>query len=446
MSGDVIMEKIDVLKLEIIWTRLISIVDEAGLALKRTAFSEVIRDASDYGIGLFDTQYNLLAQAGNGTPGFLGALPYTMQKFAEAYPPETLQPGDVLITNYPWYVCGHTNDISLAGPIYFKDKLVAYAVCIAHHNDIGGRMLTSETMDVFEEGILIPILKLYEAGQPNNAVFQFIRSNVRQPIPVVGDLRAQLAGIDTVSQRLIRLLEEYNLEDIQELSSEILNRTEAAVRESIRRCPEGTCSKVMPINQIDGHPISIAVTVTLQDGEISVDYTGTSPQIAKGMNACFNYVQSHTKLALKCAVSPFTPSNSGGIRPFKVSAPEGSILNARFPAPLSMRTAVVLFLPEIVLNALSGLMPDRVIAGAGGTPGWYEAMVGLRQNGRLFITRCDVKGGLGARPTADGVSALAFPANSTSAMVEYAESAGPVLFEMREFYTDSAGPASTAAV
>jgi N-methylhydantoinase B len=426
------MGKIDVLKLEIIWTRLISIVDEAGMALKRTAFSEVIRDSADYGLALFDTGYNLLAQANNGTPGFIGAFAYTMQKFGEAYPPEKLQPGDVLITNNPWYVCGHTNDIALASPIYFKNRLVAYAICVAHHNDIGGRMLTSETMDVFEEGLQIPIVKLYEAGRPNDTAFEFIRSNVRQPVPVVGDLRAQLAGNDMVSQRLGYLMEEYNLEDIEELSHEILSRSEKVVRESIRRYPEGTCKTVMPI----GREVNIAVAITLKDGEIFVDFAGTSPQIAKSMNVCFNFTQSETMLALKCAVSPFTPNNSGVIRPFKVTAPEGSILNARFPAPVCLRTAVALQVPEIVFNALSALMPDRVIAGS---PGGYLAMVGLRQNGRLFITHGDIKGGLGARPTSDGVPTLSFPANSFNAMVEMAEATGPIFFEMREFETDSAG-------
>lgn len=426
------MGKIDVLKLEIIWTRLISIVDEAGIALMRTAFSEVIRDSADYGIALFDAEYNLLAQACNGTPGFIGAFPYTMQKFGEAYPPEKLTPGDVLITNNPWYCCGHSNDIALSSPIYFKDKVVGYGICVAHHNDIGGRNLTSETMDVYEEGLFIPILKLYEGGTPNETAFAFISSNVRQTAPVVGDLRAQIAGLDMIGQRLGDLMEEYNLEDIQELSNEILSRTEKAVRESIRRYPEGTCSAKVQV----GKNVTIAVTITLKDGEIIVDYTGTSPQISKSMNVCFNFTQSETMLALKCAVSPFTPNNSGVIRPFKVSAPAGSILNAHFPAPVALRTAIALQIPEIVFHALSELMPDRVIAGS---PGSYMALVGFRQNGRLFITHCDIKGGLGARPNADGVHTLSFPANSFNAMVENAEANGPILFERRELTTDSAG-------
>lgn len=432
--------RIDPIRLEILWTRLISMVDEAGTALKRTAFSEIIRDAADYGCGLFDTEYNLLAQCNFGTPGFLGALPSMMKEFGEAYPPETLQPGDVLITDLPWVCCGHTNDITLASPIYFKERLVAYGICIAHHMDVGGRSYTSETRDVYEEGFLIPILKLYEGGSPNDIMFKFIRANVRNPNHVIGDLRAQLAGLDMMARRLTHLLEDYNMEDIQDLSHEILNRTEAVVRASIRQCPEGTCSKVVPIDKIDGQPINIAVTVTLKNGEIVVDYTGTSPQLpTKAINVCFNHTQSQTALALKCVVSPSVPNNSGGLRPIKVIAPEASIVNARFPAPVNMRTAVVLYLPEIVFSALADLMPDRVIAGSGGTPGWYFGIVGQRQNGHRYFTRCCGKGGLGARSNSDGVPTLSFPANGAISRIEIAEGDGPVFFIKRELHTDSAG-------
>jgi len=431
--------KIDPIQLEILWTRLISMVDEAGTALTRTAFSEIIREAADYGVGLFDTDYNLLAQCNFGTPGFLGALPFMMKKIGEAYPPETLKDGDVLITDNPWVCCGHTNDITLANPIFFKGKLVGYGICIAHHMDVGGRSYTSETRDVFEEGLLIPILKLYEEGQANDTIFQFIRANVRNPNHVIGDIRAQLAALDMMSRRLVHLLDEYNMENIQEVSYEILNRTEAAVRESIRQYPEGSCSKVVPIEQIDGQPIEIAMTVTLKDGEIVVDYSGTSPQVTKGINVCFNHTQSQTALALKCAFCPSVPNNSGGLRPIKVLAPEGSIVNARFPAPVNMRTVVVLYLPEIIFTALAELIPERILAGSGSTPGWYLTITGLRQNNRPFLTRCGGKGGLGARNGSDGVSSLSFPANGAMAEVELSEGDGPVLFKKRELSEDSAG-------
>ncbi|MCC6535746.1 MAG: hydantoinase B/oxoprolinase family protein [Burkholderiales bacterium] len=430
----------DPVELEILWTRVTAMVDEAATALVRTAFSSIIRDANDYACALFDADYNLFAQSTFGGPGFIGSLPVTMRKMGEAYPPQALNPGDVLITNDPWICTGHLNDIAIVTPILHRSRVVAYAACCAHQADIGGRIAVAETREVFEEGLFIPILKLMERGEPNATAFQFIRANVRVPDYVVGDLRAQVAANDVMRRRLLDLMREHGMADIQALSRSILDRTEAAVRASIRRFREGTHRGEVSIDTFDDQPITIATAVTLKDGEVHVDYTGSTPQIAKGVNVCLNYTASYTTFAVKCAVSPLLPNNEGVLRAIKVSAPEGSILNARFPAAVNARGAVGQFLPEIIFGTLASLMPQRVMAGSGGAPVWAQRYSGRARNGRRFMLTCVARGGFGARPTSDGVSTLAFPSNTNAAPVEVIEGDAPIVFEKKELRRDSAGP------
>jgi N-methylhydantoinase B/oxoprolinase/acetone carboxylase alpha subunit len=429
----------DPVQLEILWTRINAMADEAATALIRTAFSSIIRDANDYACALFDADYNLFAQSTFGGPGFLGSLPVAMKTIGKAYPPQTLHPGDVLVTNDPWVCTGHLNDITVVTPVFHRERLVAYAVCCAHQADIGGRIAVAETREVFEEGLFIPILKMYEKGAPNETAFRFIRANVRVPDYVIGDLRAQLASNDVMAERLCALLDEYGMADVQALSMEIQARTEAAVRASVGQFAEGTYRSAVSIDTFDGKPITIETAITLADGEVRVDYTGSTPQIDKGVNVCLNYATSYTTFAVKCAVSPLLPNNEGVLRAIKVHAPEGSILNARFPAPVNARGAVGQFLPEIIFGTLAGLMPDRVMAGSGGAPVWAQRFSGRRKDGRRFVLTTISRGGLGARPTSDGVSALAFPSNTNAAPVEIVEGDAPIVFEKKELRRDSAG-------
>jgi len=431
--------KIDPIQLEIVWTRLMSMVDEASVALERTAFSEPVRDGKDYACSLCDAEYNLIAQGTLGSPGFVGIIPGLIKNIGQAYPPETLREGDVLITNDPWIVCGHSSDIAVVTPIFSHGKLTAYAASVAHHIDIGGRTMTQETRDVFEEGLFIPILKLYEGGQANETVFEIIQANVRVPDYVVGDLRAQLAANDVMARSLLNLMEEYGMADIREFSHEILARTETAVRDNIRQFPDGVCRNEAFIDKFDDQPIKIAVEITLNNGDIVVDYTGSSPQINRAVNVCFNYTFAETALAMKCALSSSVPNNEGGLRPLKVIAPEGSILNARFPAPVNSRLAVVFFLPEIIFGALAQLMPDRVMAGCGSSPMWSFRATGQWLGGRQFLSMHFCRGGIGARPSSDGISTLAFPGNAAIIPAEIAEGNGPLIIEKRGLRTDSAG-------
>lgn len=429
----------DAVRLEILWTRLNAMADEAATALVRTAFSSIIRDANDYACALFDAEYNLFAQSAFGGPGFLGALPVTMKKIGDMHPPATLSPGDVLITNDPWLSTGHLNDITIVTPIFVEGRPVAYAVCCAHQTDIGGRIAISETREVFEEGLFIPVLKLLEKGEPNPAVFGFVRANVRAPDYVVGDLRAQIASNEVMARRLVALMREYGMTDILPVSREILARTEAAVRASIRQLREGTWRNDVSIDTFDDEDIRIAIAITIRDGEVLVDYDGSTPQITRGVNVVLNYARSYTTFAVKCAIAPLLPNNEGVLRPITTVAPEGCILNARFPAPVNARGSVGQFLPEIVFGTLAEIMPDRVMAGSGGAPVWAQRFTGRRKNGRPFLLSCVSRGGLGARPQSDGISTIAFPSNTNAAPVEILEGDGPVLCEKKELVPDSAG-------
>lgn len=429
----------DSVKLEILWTRLTAMVDESATALLRTAFSSIIRDANDYACALFDADCNLFAQSTFGGPGFLGSLPVTLRKMNEAYPPDTLSPGDVLITNDPWICAGHLNDIAVVTPIFHGGRIVAYAACCAHQADIGGRIAVTETREVYEEGLFIPIVKMYERGEPNDTVIRFIRANVRVPDYIIGDLRAQMAANDVVARRLVELMREYGMRDVQEVSREVLARTEAAMRANIRQFREGTHRSEIPIDAFDGEPVVIATAITLKDGQVTVDYAGTTPQITKGVNVVLNYATSYTTFAVKCAVSPLIPNNEGVLRAITVRAPEGSILNARYPAPVNSRGAIGQFLPELLFRTLASLMPDRVMAGSGGAPVWAQRYTGRRRSGRRFTLTCVARGGLGARPDSDGVSTLAFPSNTNAAPVEIIEGDAPIYFEKKELRADSAG-------
>ncbi|QHE84687.1 hydantoinase B/oxoprolinase family protein [Hydrogenophaga sp. BPS33] len=427
------------LKLEVIWARLASIVDEAATALVRTCFSTVIRDSNDYGCQLFDENYNLIAQSTLGTPGFLGALPHAMKQIGALFPPETLSPGDILATNDPWMCTGHLNDITVVTPIFNGSKIIAYAICTAHEADIGGRIAVSETKEVFEEGLFIPPMKLVAAGVEDATAFRFIRANVRQPAYVVGDVRAQISSNEVMARRTLDLLSEYGLADLTEVSAQILQRTSSAVAAKIANCKEGTYVSEATIDAYDGKPVHIKVAVTVRDGRVLVDYAGTTSQIERGVNVCYPYTLSYTVFALKCALSPLLPNNEGVLRLIDVRAPEGSILNAKYPAPVNSRASIAQFLPEIILGALAQAIPSCAMAASGGAPIWVQRFSGVAADGKKFLLFCAARGGLGGRSTADGVSALAFPSNTVPTPVEVQEADGPVIFECKELTPNSAG-------
>lgn len=426
---------LDPVTLEILWSRLITVANEQAAALQRTSFTPIVRESGDLSAAVFDAQGRMLAQAVTGTPGHINSLATSMHHFLDEFPAEDLAPGDVLITNDPWKTSGQLNDLSVVTPVFRSDKLVGFFGNCCHAVDIGGRGLSADASEVFEEGLWVPMTKLYSAGEPNDELFRILTANVRAPKEVLGDLHAQVAGNQVGAERLVEYLEEFDLEDLHALSDEITDRSEAATRQAIEEIPDGEYSHVIHTDGLD-EPITIACSVVIDGQEIVVDYKGSSGQVDRGMNVVLNYTTAYTSYALKCVISPEVPHNDGSFRPVTVKADEGSILNPIHPAAVAARHIVGHFLPHAVLGALEKVVPDRVIAEGSGNV-WLTTVRGVGEN--RFVTVFFASGGTGARPNKDGLSTTSFPSGIATAPAEIIESTSPLLFRRKEFRPDSGG-------
>jgi len=426
---------LDPVTLEILWSRLITVANEQAAALQRTSFTPIVRESGDLSAAVFDARGRMLAQAVTGTPGHINSLATSMHHFLEAFPVEALEPGDVLITNDPWKTSGQLNDLSVVTPAFWDGAVVGFFGNCCHAVDIGGRGLSADANEVFEEGLWIPMTKLYSAGEPNQELIRILSANVRAPREVLGDLHAQVAGNQVGSERLIEYLVEFGLDDLEGLGDEITDRSEEATRRAIVQVPDGEYVHVIQTDGLD-EPITIACRVIVDGDEIIVDYDGSSDQVDRGMNVVLNYTTAYTSYALKCAISPEVPHNDGSFRPVTVTAPEGSILNPIHPAPVAARHIVGHFLPHAVLGALARVVPENVIAeGAGNV--WLTTVRGVGDN--RFVTVFFASGGTGARPTKDGLSTTSFPSGIATAPIEIIESTSPLLFRRKEFRPDSGG-------
>jgi len=357
-----------------------------------------------------------------------------MRHFLGAYPPEKLGAGDVLITNDPWMTAGQINDITVATPIFKNGRLIALFANTCHSADIGGRILSAEAREVYEEGLRLPIMKLFDRGEPNEILLQIIRANVRQPDEVVGDLYAQTACNDAGGRALLEMMEEFSLEDLEALAEEIVCRSEAAVRARIRELPDGEWQSETWSDGFE-EPIVVRCALRVAEDEIFIDFTGSSPQSTYGINVVFNYTHAYASFAIKAAIYPEVPHNEGSFRPVHVTAPPGSILNALEPAPVASRQAVGHLLPSAIFAALAGALPGRLMA-PGADPIWLSVWRG--QNPPFTITIFQV-GGTGARPTKDGLSAVGFPSGVAGVPAEVIESLSPLVMRRRELRADSGG-------
>jgi len=430
----------DPITLEILWQRLVSIVDEADASVARTAFSSLLRDAHDYTCMFTDSRGQELVQGTFCTPGQAGAMAIGVKKIIRSHPLEDYRPGDVFIVNDPWLLAGHLNDVCVLSPIFFKDRPVAFTACVFHHSDIGGRV-SSDNREVFEEGLFIPPLKLYDAGELNEDVVRLIRWNVRTPEEVVGDIRSQVAANHVCAQKVIEMMTDEGLDSLDDLADEIIGRTERSMRAAISRIPNG----VYPYEGIiegagERDDITIRLTVDVKDDEILVDFDGTSPQVGWGVNVVYNFTYAYVFMAVKSAFDPDIPINEGSIRPVKMTAPEGCIVNCRFPAAVAARMQVGHFMTEMVFKALSAAAPENIIAGSGGTPAQTNIFYGQRADGRPWHTMIIRGGGMGASSRMDGHHCAIFPANGANTPVEIFESDTPLIVESRELVCDSGGP------
>jgi N-methylhydantoinase B len=424
-------------ELEILWNRLLAIAEEQAQVLMRTAFSTIVREAGDLSAAIFDARGRMIAQARTGTPGHINTMALGMRHFLEAYPLETLKPGDALLSNDPYKLAGQLNDMSLVTPVFRGDKVVALFASCCHMVDVGGIGLTADGREMFEEGLLVPFCKFRVAGEPNSDVYKFIAGNVRTPREVIGDLEAQVAAGEVGATRLLDLLDEFHLLHIEDLSNEIISRSEAAMRKAIRGFPDGEFRNVAVNDGMD-KPLSLAVCVSRNGDELVIDFDGTDPAVERGINVPLAYTTAYATYAVKCVVGPEIPNNHGSFVPIHVRAPLGSLLNPERPAPTAARHILGHYLPSVIYPALAKALPGCVPAdSAAGL--WVTQVSGKSVTGEAFSFAFFSVGGMGARHNKDGLSTTSFPSGIQNVSTEIIESVSPVLFRKRELRPDSGG-------
>ena len=428
---------LDAVTLELVWTRLISAVDEAAKAIVRTSFSTLSNEANDFACVLTDAKGHSLAQNTGSIPSFIGTLPATVRAIMAAHPPTEMLPGDIYITNNPWIGTGHLNDISLVRPIFHEGRLVAFGATTSHVPDIGGRIRSTEARELFEEGFHIPPMILLRDGQVDRTLITLLRTNVRTPDQTEGDVWAQVSALALIDNRIMRTLDDHGLPNLETVAREIFDRSEAEMRRRIAALPEGTWHYAM---QTDGmeQPFTFAVAITLRGGEIFFDFAGTSPQQPRAVNCVLAYTSAMTVFAIKSLLLPELPNNEGIFRPLHISAPEGSILNPRYPAPVGGRAATGHYVPPLIFGALASVLPDKVRA-APGSPIWIMNINGTDLRGRTFANVLFFNGGTGAGATQDGVSAISWPSNISATPIEVAERTAPVLIHHKALVDGSGG-------
>ena len=431
--------KFDPITLEILWRRLISVVDEADSTVARTAFSSLLRDAHDYTCMFTDRKGRELAQGTFATPGQSGAMALGIKNLVNKLPASSYKPGDVFITNDPWALAGHLNDVCVMSPIFYKGKIVAFTACVFHHSDIGGRV-SSDNHEVFEEGLFIPLVKLYDAGVLNESVLDMIRWNVRTPDEVIGDIRSQIAANHVCTEKICQMLQDNDLENLDDLADEVIGRTEKSMRESIGKIPDGIYRAEGIVEQMEGRAdIVIKAAIEVKGSDIIVNLDGSSPQVDWGGNVVYNFTYAYVHMAVKSMFDPYIPNNDGCARPITLKIPEGTVVNCKFPAAVAARMQIGHFMTEIIYRALAKAVPNQVIAASGGTPATMNVFYGRRKDGKPWHSVIIRGGGMGASASTDGHYVSIFPANGANTPVEIFESDTPLIVEKRELLTDSGG-------
>lgn len=437
----------DIIQHQVIWNRLIAVVEEQAQALIRTAFGTATREAGDLSAGVFLPDGRMVAQAVTGTPGHVNSMAESVKHFLRAFPLETLQPGDVLVTNDPWKGTGHLYDITMVTPVFYHNQPVALFASTLHVVDIGGLGPGPDGHQIFHEGLFLPIIKLIHAGELDNTVLAIVKANVREPEQVEGDFLALVACNDVGARRLLTLLEEFALPDLQTVGEFILARSRQGMLDAIARWPQGSWSAEMWVDGYD-EPLLLQARLTISPQGIHVDFAGSAGFVAKGINVVKAYTDAYTSFGIRCLIGADIPNNAGSLGVITVDAPEGSILNAPYPAAVTSRHIIGQMLPDVVFNCLRQARPGEVpaegasclwniqLSGGHVLPG-YDASSFLRQP-RFSITSFST-GGTGARPQLDGLSTTSFPSGVRNVSLEILESISPVVFWRKEYREDSGG-------
>ncbi|MGH3357837.1 MAG: hydantoinase B/oxoprolinase family protein [Nocardioidaceae bacterium] len=425
----------------LIANRLHSMLDEQQTALIRSAFSPVVRESMDLACAVFDSRGRMIGQSTGGTPGHINAMATGMGHIVASQQPGSLRNGDVLITNDPWMTAGQINDLTVATPVFRDGVVIAWFASCCHSPDIGGRILSAAASEVYEEGLRLPILKLLHAGEPDEVLEAIIRTNVRTPDETMGDIYAQVAGNEVGARSLLRVLDEFGLREVDGVAGQIMDRSEDALRAALGRMADGTYTASMATDGFGDEPLVLRVTVTIDGDAIAVDYAGSSPQSANGINVVLNYTRAYTSFAVKVALAPDVPHNAGSFRPMHITAPEGCILNCVDPAPVASRHLVGHFLPSLLFQALRPALPDGLPA-ASADALWMTVWRGRSDTDPFTLTAFGA-GGSGARPDKDGLTTTGFPTGVRAAPTEVLETLTPLVQDGRQIRADSGGPGRT---
>lgn len=429
---------------QVMWNRLISVVEEQAQALVRTAFSTSVREAGDLSAGVYDLKGQMLAQAVTGTPGHVNAMADAVAHFIRRIGRSNIHDGDVYITNDPWEGTGHLHDITMVTPSFHGGNLVGFFACTAHVVDIGGRGFGADAASVYEEGLYIPIMKFVDRGAVDQTLVRIVRGNVREPDQLIGDMYALATCNEIGHRRLIEMMTEFDLGDLNGIADFILDNSRRATIERIAALPRKAATGTLTVDGFD-KPITLKVKVTIHKDRIVSDFTGTSGLDKKGINCPLVYAKAYACYALKVAIAPEIPNNAASLAPFEIEAPVDSIVNAVHPAPVALRHIVGHFVPDAVFNAFDKIVPGLVPAEGAGCLCNFQVSLRPRSDGPApdYARRSEVltfnSGGSGARPEFDGLNATAFPSGVMTMPIEATEHAGPVIIWRKELRADSGG-------
>ena len=433
---------LDRLHAQILWDRLLAVVEEQAQTLVRTAFSTTVREAGDLSAGVFDTQGHMLAQAVTGTPGHVNAMAASVGFFLQRFPIGEMSPGDVFLTNDPWHGTGHLNDFTVVTPVFRTDRPVALFAATSHIADVGGLGFGPDGRQVFEEGLNIPISRLFHGGKPNETLLEIIRANVRDPRSAEGDLYSLAACNEAGAQSLLETMDEFRLADLDAAGATIVGNSRRAMLDEIRKLPFGRWENAMRIDGYD-EPVDLVCAVTIGEDGIGVDFSGTSPLCGHGINVPLTYTQAYASFGVRCVVGNDVPNNAGSLEVVRVTAPEGCILNAPRPAAVSARHAIGQMLPDVVLGCLEEPLGGDVPA-EGASCLFGPVFLGGRgmitgSGGEPFVINAFYAGGAGGRPGKDGLDCTGFPSGVRSTPVEITENTAPLIIWRKEYRPDSGG-------
>jgi len=436
---------------QIMWNRLIAVVEEQAQTMIRTAFSTTVREAGDLSAGIFDLAGRMMAQAVTGTPGHVNSMAESVGHFLRKFPAGTMRPGDHYITNDPWLGTGHLHDLTVVTPAFHRGRIVGLFANTAHVIDIGGLGMGPEGRSVFEEGLYIPIIKCFDQGKPNETFFDFVRAGSRLPVELEGDIYSLCACNDAGAHRLVEMMDEFEMDSLEQLAQFIFESSHRATLAEIARLPRGTYRAEI---WSDGYeePVRLSAAMTVLEDAIEVDYAGTSGLSSRGINVPPAYCRAYSCFGIKCVVAPEIPNNWASLAPFRMRIPEGCILNAPRPYPVSVRHVIGHLLPDLMMGCLHQAVPERVTA-EGASALWNpplrggSSVSGRARSNRPVLPDFEIitfnSGGTGARRTQDGLNATAYPSGVRTMPVEATENVAPVVFWRKELKPDSGGAGRT---